>query len=82
MNRSLFKRVLHWALFIAAIVLLISGFGIMYFRVVETITFGILTKPIAFKVHTITWIPFLILLGLHIMITSGKKWFNFFGRNR
>ena len=67
---------------IAVIVLLISGFGITYFRVVETVTFGILTKPVAFKVHTITWIPFLILLGFHVMLTSGKKWFKLPGKNR
>jgi hypothetical protein len=69
-------------LLITAIVLLISGFGIIYFRVVETITFGILNKPVAFKIHTITWIPFLILLGFHVMLTSGKKWFGFPGKDR
>jgi len=81
MNRRLLKKILHWSLLIAAIILLISGFGIVYFRVVETITFGILTKPVAFKVHTITWIPFIILLGLHVMLTSGKKWLKFSRNN-
>ncbi|UCD08348.1 MAG: hypothetical protein JSU79_08300 [Dehalococcoidales bacterium] len=78
----MFKKILHWSLFIAAIILLISGFGIVYFRVVETITFGLFTKPLAFKIHTITWIPFLILLGMHVMLTSRKKWFNFSRNNR
>ena len=80
MNRRLFKKAVHWSLFIAAMVLLISGFGIVYFRVVETITFGLFTKPLAFKVHTITWIPFFILLGLHVMLTSRRRWLNFTGK--
>ncbi|MBN2076806.1 MAG: hypothetical protein JW762_14755 [Dehalococcoidales bacterium] len=77
----MFKKIVHWSLLTAVIVLLISGFGIAYFRVIETITFGILSKPVAFKVHTITWIPFLILLGLHIMLTFGKKWLSFPRKN-
>ena len=82
MNRRLFRKIVHWLLLIAAIVLLISGFGITYFRVVETVTFGIMTKPVAFKVHTITWIPFLILLGFHVVLTSGSKWFSFTRKDR
>jgi hypothetical protein len=30
------------------------------------VTFGLLTKPLAFKVHDNLLIPFIVLLGLHI----------------
>jgi cytochrome b subunit of formate dehydrogenase len=58
-------QVTHWALVVAALVFLISGFGITEFRIVETLTFGLLTKTLAFKIHEVFWIPFVILLVLH-----------------
>jgi cytochrome b subunit of formate dehydrogenase len=58
-------QVTHWALAIATVVFLVSGFGITEFRIVETLTFGLLTKTLAFKIHEIIWIPFVILLVLH-----------------
>jgi hypothetical protein len=50
---------------VVAIVFLVSGFGITEFRIVETLTFGLLTKSLAFKIHEVVWIPFVILLVLH-----------------
>jgi cytochrome b subunit of formate dehydrogenase len=58
-------QVTHWSLVVAALVFLISGFGITEFRIVETLTFGLLTKTLAFKIHEVLWIPFVILLVLH-----------------
>ena len=58
-------QVTHWALAVVAVVFLVSGFGITEFRIVETLTFGLLTKTLAFKIHEVLWIPFVILLVLH-----------------
>lgn len=44
----------------------ITGFGITEFRIIETITFGLITKPVAFQIHNNLIIPFLVLLLLHI----------------
>jgi len=51
---------------------LITGFGITEFRTVETLTFGLLTKNLTFKIHNNLWIPFIILLGLHIFFSLIK----------
>jgi cytochrome b subunit of formate dehydrogenase len=64
-NNLLVIRITHWSFAVVAILFLISGFGITEFRVVETITFGLFTKNLAFRVHEVLWIPFLILLVLH-----------------
>ena len=65
---DLVKRTVHWLLLVVAIVFLITGFGITEFRTVETLTFGLLTKSLALKIHDILWIPFVILLILHICL--------------
>ena len=60
------RKVVHW-LFVAVILLYgITGYGITHYRIVESATLGLLTKPLAFKIHDNLIIPFLILLVLHI----------------
>jgi cytochrome b subunit of formate dehydrogenase len=66
MNNRLVIKIVHWSLAVVAILFLISGFGISEFRVVETVTFGLLTKNLAFRMHEVLWIPFVVLLILHI----------------
>ena len=72
-SHDLVKRTIHWLLAIVAIMFLITGFGITEFRTVETLTLGLLTKNWAFKIHNNLWIPFIILLGLHIFFSLIKK---------
>jgi cytochrome b subunit of formate dehydrogenase len=66
MNNRLVIKIVHWSLAVVAILFLISGFGISEFRVVETVTFWLLTKNLAFRMHEVLWIPFVVLLILHI----------------
>ena len=69
----LIKRIIHWLLLIVAIVYIISGFGITKFRVVESVTFGILTKELAFRIHEYLWIPFILVLVLHVFLSLVRK---------
>ncbi|MFC1972172.1 hypothetical protein ACFLVE_02035 [Chloroflexota bacterium] len=62
------KRVIRWSLITAILLYVVSGFGITEFRVVETLTFGLLTKQLAFKLHDYIFIPFAILLAMHILL--------------
>jgi len=64
-KQHLIKITIHWLLIIVVILYLVTGFGITEFRIVETLTFGLLTKISAFKIHNNLIIPFIILLGLH-----------------
>ncbi len=65
---EIIKRIIRWSLFTVAIIYVITGFGITQFRIVESLTFGLLTKSLAFTIHDnlLILIPFLILLILHI----------------
>lgn len=69
------KRITHLLLIVVTVLLLLTGFGITEFRIVEPLTFGLLTKSLAFKIHNNLWIPFIVLLSLHVflsLIKTGK----------
>jgi cytochrome b561 len=65
---GLVKRTIHWLLLVVTVLFLITGFGISEFRVVETITLGWLTKSWALRLHDNLWIPFVVLLVLHVCL--------------
>ena len=63
---EIIKRIIHWSLFVVVIVYVITGLGITEYRIVESLTFGLLTKSLAFTIHDNILIPFLVLLTSHI----------------
>jgi hypothetical protein len=60
------RLITHWLLLVISVLFLFSGFGITQFRTVEALTAGLFTKALAFKMHEVLWIPFVILLVLHV----------------
>lgn len=69
-KRNLAKQIVHWLLLAVTMLLLVTGFGITQFRIVETLTFGLLSKTLAFKIHSYLWIPLLVLLMSHIYLKT------------
>jgi hypothetical protein len=59
-NQRLMKVTIHWLLTVVVIICLITGFGITEYRIVEPLTFGLLTKSLAHKIHINSEIPFII----------------------
>ena len=66
-NPKSIRKFMHWLLLVVVLLYIVSGFGITEFRVVETLTLGILTKSLAFKIHDVLWLPFVVLLVSHIL---------------
>jgi cytochrome b subunit of formate dehydrogenase len=62
------EKAIRWLLLVAIIFYMITGFGITEFRTVEDLTFGLLTKSLAFKIHEALWLPFIVLMLLHILL--------------
>ena len=73
MKKYLYIKLINWSLLIFIIFYIITGFGITEFKFIEAITFGIISKPIAFQLHIFLIYPFIILLILHITLTINKK---------
>jgi hypothetical protein len=65
---DLIQRTIKWLLLAVTLLFVITGFGITEFRVVETITFGWLNKVWALRLHDNLWVPFLVLLVLHVCL--------------
>jgi cytochrome b subunit of formate dehydrogenase len=74
-NQQLVRRTIHWLLTVVVIIYLLTGFGITEYRIVESLTFGLLTKSLAHKIHINLEIPFIILLILHIWLLPLLKYF-------
>jgi cytochrome b561 len=51
LKQNLAKQVVHWLLLAVIVLYILTGFGITSYRAVEFMTFGLLTKPLAFKIH-------------------------------
>lgn len=66
--RRLTRRIVRWLLAVTIIVALITGFGITEYGIVESLTFGLLTKSLAFKIHATPglWPTLLVLLIWHV----------------
>ncbi len=69
MNQMKIIRCTHWFLTIFIIFYIITGFGISNYQLIEAITFGLITKTIAFQLHYILIYPFVALLFIHILST-------------
>jgi cytochrome b subunit of formate dehydrogenase len=66
----LIEKTIRWLLVVGIIIYIVTGYGITEFRIVEHLTFGLLTKSLAFKIHDALAIPFMTLLLLHILLPS------------
>jgi cytochrome b subunit of formate dehydrogenase len=74
-NQRLVRRTIYWLLTVVVIIYLITGFGITEYRIVEPLTFGLLTKNLAHRIHTNLEIPFIVLVVLHIWLLPLLKRF-------
>lgn len=61
------RKTVRWLLLVVVILFVITGFGITEFRTVETLTFGLLAKNLAFRIHEALWIPLAVLLAAHVL---------------
>jgi len=73
LKESLAKQIVHWSLFVVLVLYVLTGFGITAYRTVGFLTFGLLGKALAFKIHDDLIIPFVVLIGLHIYQQTGKR---------
>lgn len=62
----LLKEAVRWLLLAAVSLYLVSGLGITEYRTIQNLTFGLLTKDVAFRLHDALLAPFIALLVLHV----------------
>jgi len=67
LNQRLVKKTVDWSFFAVTFVYLLTGLGITHYRVVDPLTFGLLSKNLSFSIHERLLIPFVALLTLHLI---------------
>ena len=69
------RRVVGWLLLAFSLLLVITGLGITEFRTMEAVTFGLLPKALSFQLHSLLWIPLLVILAGHLLLScrAGKR---------
>jgi len=72
-DKKLVRKIIHWGLLGLIIIFIITGLGIARYRIIESITFGLLSKPISFQIHTYLIFPLVVFLYLHILFTWKKR---------
>ncbi|MBI4813533.1 MAG: hypothetical protein HY802_04230 [Methanobacterium sp.] len=69
MDRKTSKKTVQITLIIMIFIVIISGLGITYYRSIELITGGLLDKTLSFQLHTLLFLPFLLILLIHIFFS-------------
>ncbi|AXV39343.1 hypothetical protein [Methanobacterium sp. BAmetb5] len=69
MDRKTTKKAVHLILIILIVVVIVSGLGITYYRSIEHITGGLLDKTLSFQLHTLLFLPFLLVLLVHLFFS-------------
>jgi thiosulfate reductase cytochrome b subunit len=75
------KAAIRYLLLAVTLVYLISGLGITQYQIVESLTLGLLTRNLAFKIHDFLLVPFLLLLAAHVFLGPVTRAYSHF-RNR
>lgn len=65
-NKKIIKKIVAWSLLAVTLFYLMTGFAVTQFRVFTPLSGGILGKAVSQQVHEVLWIPFVILLVLHV----------------
>jgi cytochrome b subunit of formate dehydrogenase len=68
-TRKRLKLAIHWVLVVYIVFYVVTGLGIIYWREVEPLTLGLLTKARANQIHDNMHYPFLVLLGAHVYVS-------------
>lgn len=65
-------KAVHLTLLVLAVAVVVTGLGITEYQSVERLSFGLLGKALAFQLHLWLWVPFVVVLVLHIVLTARR----------
>jgi len=63
-----FAQICAWLLLVAAVILVVSGWGITHTGIIYKATFGLIDRRLADSIHRATNLPLAILLLSHVLI--------------
>lgn len=75
MNNHNVKKQVQYALFVATVLIIISGIGITEPQIITPLTLGFMGKLMAYRIHTLLWGPFTVLFIIHVALNLPGRWF-------
>ena len=60
------RKLAAWLFLLVIVLYVITGFGITKYQVVGKLSFGLLTKALSFKIHSVLIWPLIILAVVHV----------------
>ena len=70
-QHDMIRKINAYSLLITVVLFVITGYGITQYRIVEMITFGLLTKQLSFVLHMYLIIPLVFTLLVHLCSSCG-----------
>ena len=70
-QHDMIRKINAYALLVIVMLFVITGYGITQYRIVEMITFGLLTKQLSFILHMYLIIPLVFTLLVHLCSSCG-----------
>lgn len=76
------RAAIRYTLLILTLIYLISGLGITQYQLIEPLTFGVLTRNLAFKIHDFLLVPFVVLLLIHVLFGPAVRVYSHFKKGQ
>jgi thiosulfate reductase cytochrome b subunit len=67
------KRITQYILLILSMLMVLTGLGITEPGTIEIVTFGILGKSLAYRLHYYLWGGFMIFLIIHVYLSLPRR---------
>jgi len=72
------RAAIRYLLLVLTLIYLISGLGITQYQIIEPLTFGLLTRNLAFRIHDFLLVPFVVLLLVHVLFGPAVRVYSHF----
>jgi thiosulfate reductase cytochrome b subunit len=76
------RAAIRYLLLVLTLVYLISGLGITQYQIIGPLTFGLLTRNLAFKIHDFLLVPFAVLLFVHVLFGPAIRVYSHFKKEQ
>jgi thiosulfate reductase cytochrome b subunit len=68
-----FRKLVNGTLLVLSLLLVLTGLGITYPRIIGPATLDLLSKGLALRLHEILWGPFLVALVVHVLMRRFRR---------
>jgi len=76
------RAAIRYLLLVLTLVYLISGLGVTQYQIIGPLTFGLLTRNLAFKIHDFLLVPFAVLLFVHVLFGPAIRVYSHFKKEQ